>query len=87
MKEVKILNDEKCTFVGEGLNRFCKILSGVKCLGNNENCSFRKTEKQFIEDRDRAIALNRLKGNCEKCKYMGAFCKTSAEEMMVDNFF
>ena len=81
------MEDEKCTFVGEGLSHFCKILSGVKCMGNNENCSFRKTEEQFRTERDEAIRKNRQNGNCANCKYMGAYCRTSAEETTVNNFF
>lgn len=85
MMETK--EDEICTFVSDRMGSFCKILVGEKCDGKNKCCSFWKTEEQFQAERDKAIALNRERGNCLKCKYMGAFCKMSTEEAVVDNFF
>jgi len=79
--------DEICTFVSDRTGSFCKILVGEKCDGKNRCCSFYKTEEQFRTERDKAIALNRERGNCLQCKYMGAFCKMSTEETVVNNFF
>lgn len=85
MNETK--EDKICMFVADKTGSFCKILVGEKCDGKNKYCSFRKTEEQFRIERDRAISLNRQRGNCLKCRYMGAFCKLSTEEAVVDNFF
>jgi len=79
--------DEICTFVSDRTGSFCKILVGEKCDGKNRCCSFYKTEEQFRTERDKAIALNRERGNCLQCRYMGAFCKMSTEEAVVNNFF
>lgn len=72
------LDNEICRFVGKG--RFCQILVGVKCQGTDKLCKFCKTEKQFQEERDRAILINRAKRNCNNCKYMGTLCRLSDEE-------
>lgn len=69
---------EICKFAG--VSRYCMILVGVKCRGTDELCKFRKTEKQFQQERDRSILINRVKGNCNKCKYMGTPCGLSSEE-------
>lgn len=81
------MENEICTFA-VGKAGFCKILVGEKCDGGNKFCSFRKTEKQFQAERDKAILLNRERGNCPKCRYMiSGFCKLSTEEAVADNFF
>lgn len=49
------------------------------CTGIDDNCKSFKTDKQFNEERDAAIELNRKKGNCAKCKYSSIPCKTSKE--------
>lgn len=77
------MKDEICRFVGTG--RFCQILVGVKCQGTDELCKFRKTEKQFQEERDRAIMINCAKRNCINCKYMSTPCKLSSEEGSEEN--
>lgn len=51
------MENEKCRFVGMG--RYCQILVGVKCDGTDKLCKFGKTEKQFQQERDRAIIVNR----------------------------
>lgn len=79
--------DEICVFCADRTGSFCKVLVNEKCDGKNKCCSFWKTEEQFRIERDRAIILNRERGNCLKCRYMGAFCKLSTEEAVVDNFF
>ncbi|MDE6501130.1 MAG: hypothetical protein K2L10_03515 [Ruminococcus sp.] len=81
------MEDEICIFATDRKSSFCTILVGEKCDGKNNRCSFRKTEEQFITERDRAISMNRERGNCLKCRYMGDYCRTSAEETVVDNFF
>lgn len=77
------MEDEKCRFVGT--NRYCQILVGVQCRGTDELCKFYKTEKQFQQERDRAILINRKKCNCNKCKYMGTSCRLSSEERGEEN--
>ncbi|MDE5583076.1 MAG: hypothetical protein K2J08_05180 [Ruminococcus sp.] len=77
------MESEICAFTADKTGSFCKILVGEKCDGKNKCCSFFKTEEQFNSDRDRAIILNRETGNCTNCRYMGRFCKTSAEETVV----
>ncbi len=69
------MNDEKCRFHVCG--RHCKILMGMDCDGTDENCSFYKTEFQFHKDADRAILINREKGNCKKCRYNINPCELS----------
>ena len=40
------------------------------CMGTPDSkCTFYKTPEQFIQERNRAIEINRRKGNCESCKY------------------
>lgn len=78
------MENEICMFSANKAGSFCKILVGEKCDGRNKCCSFWKTEEQFTAERDRAIILNRRRGNCLKCQYMGA-CKLSTEDA-VDNF-
>ena len=60
----------KCIFYK--FNR-CQLLTVNRCDPNG--CSFFKTEAQFEKSRNEAIALNRQKGNCDKCKYMNIRCK------------
>lgn len=80
------MDNEKCKFHICG--RYCKILIGMDCDGTNENCSFYKTEIQFCKDADRAILLNREKGNCERCAYKSKPCEPrgrncTSEELVV----
>ncbi|MDE5771277.1 MAG: hypothetical protein K2I06_06565 [Ruminococcus sp.] len=77
------LEEEICRFVGT--SRYCQILVGVKCRGTDELCKFRKTEKQFQEEHDRTILINRAKHNCKKCKYMRIPCRLSSEEGSEEN--
>lgn len=81
------MEDKICVFAADEKTSFCKILVGEKCDGRKKCCSFYKTEEQFRTERDKAIAVNRERGNCLNCKYMGAYCRTSAEETVVENFF
>lgn len=81
------MEDEICVFATDKRLSTCKILVGEKCDGRNKCCSFYKTEEQFRSERDRAITVNRERGNCLNCKYMGAYCRTSVEETLVENFF
>lgn len=52
----------------------CKILITEKCDGYNKQCKFSKTEKQFRRALNRAILINRRKGNCANCKYKTQRC-------------
>lgn len=69
----------ECRFFTGSKFRPCAILIGEQCNGENEKCSFFKTEEQFDNERDRAILLNRRKGNCLKCKYASYACALSSE--------
>lgn len=60
-----------------GFRQFCTALEGVKCQGGDKSCAFFKTERQFAEDRDRAITINRKKNNCKYCKYQRYRCELS----------
>ncbi|MDE6500725.1 MAG: hypothetical protein K2L10_01360 [Ruminococcus sp.] len=57
----------------------------MKCTGIDNKCKFRKTERQFQEEHDRAILINRAKHNCNKCKYMRTSCRLSSEERDEEN--
>ena len=82
--------DEICVFATGTKLSTCKILVGKKCDGKNKCCSFLKTEEKFRIERDKAITLNRERGNCLKCRYMSVFCKLSTEDSkdsVIENFF
>lgn len=57
----------------------CSLLEEMICSGWNKDCGFYKTEEQFIREQDRAIEVNRARGNCLTCKYDCAPCKLSKE--------
>ena len=63
----------KCFF--SSVNGCCTILYGTKCDGEKYNCSFFKTEREYITERNNAILLNREKGNCKDCKYRSVKCE------------
>lgn len=69
--------EKRCWFWNGG--GYCRILSETMCDGKNSRCTFRKTAKQFVEDSDNAIKLNRERGNCEKCQYRQFPCQLSTE--------
>ena len=69
---------ELCRFKGN--IKICKILVDTKCDGTANDCKFYKTEKQFQEERNRAILINRAKCNCNRCKYMGIPCRIDSDE-------
>lgn len=83
VKEVLPLKEKICKF--SGTSSYCQILVGVKCRGTDELCKFRKTKKQFQEERNRAILVNRKKYNCNKCKYMGTPCRLGSKEGSEEN--
>ena len=68
--------NEICYFLSPGNLRSCGILN-EECTGTRspEICKFRKTTKQFFEDRNAAVMKNREKGNCAKCKYKTEPCE------------
>lgn len=49
----------------------CNLLKG-KCTGT---CSFYKSHREFIAAQNIAIAINRRRGNCAKCKYKTIPCE------------
>lgn len=70
----------ECIFKSAVKTNSCTILHAM-CTEMNQKrrCRFCKTEKQFAEERDRAILINRKKGNCDLCKYRNGRCKTGGE--------
>ncbi len=73
------MNDEKCRFFTGRKHYNCNALMNTKCNGMNTDCSFYKTDEQYHEDSDRAVLINRARGNCEKCKYKLKQCKLLCE--------
>ncbi|MDE5582489.1 MAG: hypothetical protein K2J08_02115 [Ruminococcus sp.] len=65
--------EKLCRFSGTG--NYCQILVDVRCCGSDELCKFRKTDKQFREERNKAILINRKKHNCNSCRYMKTPCR------------
>lgn len=73
---------EKCYFLSDRKKNTCDLLINTKCTGTRsiKLCSFRKTEQEFIAEQDYAIALNRSKGNCDRCKYQKNPCRISCPD-------
>lgn len=68
---------DPCIFFNEVIGR-CSALSIISCP---DNCSFRKTEAQYNEQKDRCIMRCRNLKLCRKgmkCRY-GFICNTSSE--------
>ena len=67
---------EVCYFSVPGKDNICTILS-TSCTGTRSRriCKFFKTEKEFYEQRNRAVKINRRKGNCANCKYKKPHCE------------
>lgn len=67
---------ETCIFLTPGKINKCTVLT-TPCSDEKtrQECSFHKTERQFYEERNKAIALNRKKENCSKCKYKAQHCE------------
>lgn len=65
-----------CHFYSSANTNGCLLL-GEKCTGTRSKrvCKFRKTTREYIEANNRAIELNREKGNCMKCKYRSLKCE------------
>lgn len=61
-----------CYFCGD--NGECGALMNCYCAGINYDCKFYKTEEQYIAERNRAVEINRAKGNCDNCKYRSVKC-------------
>lgn len=70
--------DEVCVFARPTGN--CSALRDTVCNGKDKNCSFYKTEKQYIADRNRAVRLNRRKGLCDRCPYHTNKCRLLTEK-------
>lgn len=66
---------ETCYFLQPQIN-YCGILD-VECTGTRSKqlCSFHKTEQEYFEARNRAVMLNRQRGNCGKCKFKPYPCE------------
>ena len=64
---------EKCKF--HNTNDSCQILTATNCDGNTRECSFFKTEQQYVNDFNHAVEVNRQKGNCVNCKYQKKACQ------------
>lgn len=62
-----------CHFLVRG--DVCGVLM-KECDGK---CTFYKTEKQFVEDQDKAILICRDRGLCKDCKYTNIPCKISTD--------
>lgn len=74
------MNDDKekrCVFWSDC--NLCRILSETPCDGQKNGCTFRKTAKQYLKERDKAIKINRKRGICAKCKYRESPCTLSTE--------
>lgn len=71
---------ETCYFLTPGKINSCSMLN-TDCTGTRSRtlCKFRKSEKEFVEARNKAVAINQRKGNCENCKYRKTKCKSSEE--------
>ena len=54
----------------------CSV-TGETCTGTRSRqlCSFHKTEKEYFEDRNRAVMINRTTGRCGRCKYKSKPCE------------
>ena len=67
---------ETCYFLSTGKLRKCSVLNDP-CIDaqSMQKCKFRKTVSQFFEERNRAVEINRRKGNCARCKYKPFQCE------------
>ena len=80
------MNDEKesCYFYNPRRADSCSVLNQACDLTKSRQlCHFHKTELQYYQERNRAVELNRQKGNCAKCKYKDVACEiipTNEEE-------
>lgn len=65
-----------CHFYSAANQKGCLLL-GESCTGTKSKklCRFKKTTKEYIEGNNRAIEINRRKGNCENCKYRFVKCE------------
>lgn len=70
------MNKEKdvCYFYSPAQGN-CAVLN-IECTGTRSKrlCHFYVTEKEYYENRNKAVLQNRAKGNCFKCKYKSIKC-------------
>lgn len=68
-------NNELCHFFSSQNRNGCLLL-GTICTGKKSKaqCKFKKTSREYCEEYNRAIMINRLKGNCDRCKYTTVKC-------------
>ena len=64
-----------CYFYSPTSEMSCSVLNTC-CTGTRSKrlCHFYKTEREFIESRNKAVELNRKKGRCAICKYKSQKC-------------
>lgn len=67
--------ENSCYFFTPGKFNSCGILNGPCSDDTKKNCKFRKSEAEYIEARNKAVELNRKRGNCAKCKYKPYPCE------------
>ena len=72
--------DEKCVYAND--MSLCTALIGTYCTGYKSKrlCSFHKTVDENIEETNKAITINRIKGNCSRCKYRNVKCQLIGTE-------
>lgn len=73
------MNDGKCRFFTDRKQYNCNALTNTKCDGMNTECPFYKTDEQYNNSSDRAVLINRVKENCEKCRYRLTPCRLTFE--------
>lgn len=78
------MTSDKCFF--RRLDGTCGALADTYCDGYKEGCSFFKTTKMYVSERDKAISKCREKGHCKDCKYAVIACRLSSEEKVYDPF-
>ncbi len=77
--------NNKCVFAsGEG---WCSVLTETRCDGSRSKneCSFRKSEEEYIDGINNSIRINRRKGNCFNCKYRSVQCEIRETEKHHDS--
>lgn len=62
-------NKEICYFLTPGKLRKCGALNEPCDEDTQKKCKFRMTTSEFFAARNKAVELNRKRGNCAKCKY------------------
>ena len=67
---------DTCYFLSRGKIRKCSALNEpCSDAESMKKCKFYKTDRQFYEERNRAVEINRRKGKCAICKYKPYQCE------------